>query len=254
MLTVERGGYAHTRMAAALQLSAAVHTLVTILDDFRRSPSCAPSNDTGSLPARASSPSGSPHPLPSAPTSPPSSSRPSDLSAATAFTSLRLDLRRAENARRAAFHLYRLSRITPIDEDRIAHARALSHATGARTQTTAQSRHQFHAAMIADSAGVSVAPGRGTPPQAPLAPTESAKQREAKLAASYSSRLSDSFAERPSEPTPRAGPQDRGGLPPAFPSPSRSSRTSRSNSSPPRSPADLVRAATGPPALGAGSR
>ena len=107
MLTIERGAYTHVRMSAALNLNAAVHTFVTILDTFQHAPD-APSSSPPSPPADASS-----------------APRSTDSSAPSAFSFLRVALQRQSLALRAAYHLCRLSRIVPVSDEDLARARAL---------------------------------------------------------------------------------------------------------------------------------
>lgn len=79
MLAIEQGGYTHVRMAASLQLSRAVATLIRVLDTFNALAASRPADDP-------------------------------------------LVIRAAIHANKSAYHLYRLSRIVPIDETQRARA------------------------------------------------------------------------------------------------------------------------------------
>ncbi|QYK47983.1 MAG: hypothetical protein KF838_14480 [Phycisphaeraceae bacterium] len=126
MLAIEKGGCAHTRMAASVSLASTVGVLQTIIDDYTEARAHA-----RELRAQHEhlAPAASRHdPLP-----------PSHLNAAphraflpgeailadTSLQAQRLELRRAEGARRACHHLYRLSRILPIDDSTLTLARSV---------------------------------------------------------------------------------------------------------------------------------
>ncbi|MCW5767397.1 MAG: hypothetical protein KIT19_01835 [Phycisphaeraceae bacterium] len=126
MLLIEKGGCAHTRMAASVTLASTVGVLQTIIDDYTEARAHA--RQLRAQHEHLASAASRHDPLP-----------PSHLnqSADRAFlpgeailgdTSLqaqRLELRRAEGARRACHHLYRLSRIVPIDDSILARAAEL---------------------------------------------------------------------------------------------------------------------------------
>ena len=132
MLLIEKGGCAHTRMAASVTLASTVGVLQTIIDDYTEARAHA--RQLRAQHEHLASAASRHDPLP-----------PSHLnqSADRAFlpgeailgdTSLqaqRLELRRAEGARRACHHLYRLSRIVPVDDSILAVlGRSALHATG----------------------------------------------------------------------------------------------------------------------------
>ncbi len=114
MLRIEKAGYAHTRMAASITLSSTVHVLCTILDDYREARVRAKqvASHESTPPSPKIDPAGTLRSLP-----------PADALDADSKLSQRLELRRADGARRAAYQLYRLSRIVPIDDTRLAPAR-----------------------------------------------------------------------------------------------------------------------------------
>lgn len=127
MLAIEKAGYAHTRMAASLVLSSAVHVLGTMIEDYaahrERQRALAAARAATAYDADDSPHYGSPSHLP-----PP---RHAASAAASAFSppsapSSPIEIRYAENARRAAQQLYRLSRIVPIDDSRLARPQAAS--------------------------------------------------------------------------------------------------------------------------------
>lgn len=210
---IERGSYVAVRLAATLNLPSAVDALTQILNDFRDL-------------AQTAKQSGIDHNDPAY-------------------------LRAAIQARRAAAQLCRLSRAVPIDESHIkdmltaARARAAgSGATGCvvggstsapRSPSSPASPPPSAPQSLRPSVPVPSSPARSfassafTPSSPPLrnsvSSAPSAFSSSSTPCPSSPSKLGDSLAERTPQPPTRAGPQDRRGL----------------------LPADLIRAATGPP-------
>ncbi len=120
MLAIEKGGYAHTRMAASVTLASTVNVLHTIIEDYTQ----ARAHAKYLLTQERLAPAASRHdPLPPSPyhAHPDRSFLPGEaILADTSLKAQRLELRRAEGVRRASLHLYRLSRIVPVDDSKLA--------------------------------------------------------------------------------------------------------------------------------------
>jgi hypothetical protein len=127
MLAIEKGGYAHTRMAASVTLASTVNVLHTIIQDYTEAHAHARQLRAHERLA----PVASRHdPLPPSHFNahPDRSFLPGEaILADTSLQAQRLELRRAEGVRRASLHLYRLSRIVPVDDSKL--ALAASHRT-----------------------------------------------------------------------------------------------------------------------------
>ncbi|MBX3368408.1 MAG: hypothetical protein KF912_13935 [Phycisphaeraceae bacterium] len=126
MLAIEKGGCAHTRMAASVTLASTVGVLQTIIDDYTQARAHArqlraqhehlapgasrydplPPSHLNAHPARSFLPGEA-------------------ILGDTSLQAQRIELRRADGARRACHHLYRLSRILPIDDSKLALAACL---------------------------------------------------------------------------------------------------------------------------------
>ncbi|MBX3366494.1 MAG: hypothetical protein KF912_04180 [Phycisphaeraceae bacterium] len=160
MLAIEKGGCAHTRMAASVSLASTVGVLQTIIDDYTEARAHA-----RELRAQHEhlAPAASRHdPLP-----------PSHLNAAphraflpgeailadTSLQAQRLELRRAEGARRACHHLYRLSRILPIDDSKL----PLAHAHSVRVPHVARVPQDVGVPQIAGVPLVPAEPSEAEP-------------------------------------------------------------------------------------------
>ncbi|MBX3361336.1 MAG: hypothetical protein KF705_07855 [Phycisphaeraceae bacterium] len=117
MLSIEKSGCAHTRMAASVTLASTVGVLQTIIDDYTEARAHARqlrAQHEHLAPAASRHDSLPPSHLNAAPHR---AFLPGEaILADTSLQAQRLELRRAEGARRACHHLYRLSRILPIDD------------------------------------------------------------------------------------------------------------------------------------------
>ncbi|QYK48408.1 MAG: hypothetical protein KF838_00810 [Phycisphaeraceae bacterium] len=135
MLAIEKGGYAHTRMAASVCLASTVNVLHTIIQDYTEAHAHA-----RQLRARHEhlGPRASRYdPLPPSEyhQHPHSAFLPGEaILGDTSLNAQRLELRRAEGVRRASLHLYRLSRIVPVDDSKL----ALAHAHSVRVPQVAR--------------------------------------------------------------------------------------------------------------------
>jgi hypothetical protein len=128
MLAIEKGGYAHTRMAASVCLASTVNVLHTIIEDYTEVRAHAKA-----LLADRERVDTSPH----TPYNrrcgvefkqhPSRSLLPGEaILGSDSYLERRLEARRTESVRRAAHHLYRLSRIVPVDDTKLALALAHS--------------------------------------------------------------------------------------------------------------------------------
>ncbi|QYK47188.1 MAG: hypothetical protein KF838_10390 [Phycisphaeraceae bacterium] len=210
MLSIEKSGCAHTRMAASVSLASTVGVLQTIIDDYTEARAHA-----RELRAQHEhlAPGASRHdPLP-----------PSHLNAAphraflpgeailadTSLQAQRLELRRAEGARRACHHLYRLSRIVPIDDSTL----ALAHANSVRVPLVPAKRSETE------------------PVPSETVPVLQAEASDSKRAASVSERTPAPQSLCPCAPSPS----------PSAPSPPRHSALSAASVVPPPSPEQRAR-------------
>ena len=122
MLAIEAGGYAHTRMAASITLSSTVNVLHHIIQDYTSVREHARALLHASPPANPQST------LDRLRAAEYKSDRvrgffPGEaILGGTSYLAQRLEVRRAETVRRAALHLYRLSRIVPVNDARLANA------------------------------------------------------------------------------------------------------------------------------------
>ncbi len=97
----QSAAYTHVRYVASLNLSHAVHATIRILESFNRTPAPAPSTPAALLADPASS----------------------LCSAALSANAVVPYFRRAEQARKASWLLYRFSRLTPVSEHDLSRAR-----------------------------------------------------------------------------------------------------------------------------------
>ncbi|MBX3315701.1 MAG: hypothetical protein KF902_02420 [Phycisphaeraceae bacterium] len=212
---LESGACRHVRLTASLHLSAAVETLLLILDNFKRLHATLDPADP-------------------------------------------ILIRAANHARIAAYHLYRLSRITPLTDDQIAHAAARSAArrasrssagttlqTGLEAPQTTPARRASHS-----SAGATLQTGLEAPQTAPARPS-APLSTSTPLPPAPTSPLPIFPAPTSPLPTPsHSSPRSSAALRVESSSPLRGesspSRSSRPAPSP-RRPIDLIRAASTAP-------
>ncbi|QYK48810.1 MAG: hypothetical protein KF838_02930 [Phycisphaeraceae bacterium] len=160
MLAIEKGGCAHTRMAASVSLASTVGVLQTIIDDYTQARAHArqlraqhehlapgasrydplPPSHLNAHPARSFLPGEA-------------------ILGDTSLQAQRLELRRAEGARRACHHLYRLSRILPIDDSIL----ALAHAHSVRVPHVARVPQDVGVPQIAGVPLVPAEPSEAEP-------------------------------------------------------------------------------------------
>jgi hypothetical protein len=192
---LESGAATHIRLAASLNLSSAVRVLVRILDDFH---TLARSNPD-------------PKALPNDPNY----------------------IRASERARKAAYHLYRLSRLVPIDAPHLATARSLVEANRVACLHEGQACELTYAPSPSPShgcapGGTAMPPDRAAPaPQVTIAHSSSRRAIEVDAAAA-------SMASAPS-PSGSAPPTTSPSSPLRDSAPSAALRVENSSSSPPRS-------------------
>ncbi|MBX3315968.1 MAG: hypothetical protein KF902_03780 [Phycisphaeraceae bacterium] len=141
MLVIEKGGCAHTRMAASVTLASTVGVLQTIIDDYTEARAHA--RQLRAQHEHLASAASRHDPLP-----PSHLNQSADraflpgeaILAGTSLQAQRIELRRAEGARRACHHLYRLSRIVPIDDSKLARATGCLSATANDSNTSLSNR------------------------------------------------------------------------------------------------------------------
>ncbi|MCW5768337.1 MAG: hypothetical protein KIT19_06615 [Phycisphaeraceae bacterium] len=196
---LESGACRHVRLTASLHLSAAVETLLLILDNFKRLHATLDPADP-------------------------------------------ILIRAATHARIAAYHLYRLSRITPLTDDQIAHAAARASARRASRSSAGTTLQTGLEAPQTAPARPSAPLSTSTPlPPAPTSPLPISPLPTSPLPTPSPSSPRSSAALRVESSSPRRGESSsplRGES-----SPSRSSRPAPS----PRRPIDLIRAASTAP-------
>ncbi|MBX3366896.1 MAG: hypothetical protein KF912_06225 [Phycisphaeraceae bacterium] len=155
-------------------------------------------------------------------------------------------LRAAALARIAAYHLYRLSRITPLTDEQIARA-AVPGGTALQSSGSAARAAAIRASLSSGATPLERM-GSAATPAAPA--TMQPDRQERRSPAADAPPPSAPSPLRPSAPSgPFAPSPPRSSAHPVFTSPSRPSRSSRSTPSP-RRPADLIRAAAAPIPLG----